>query len=134
MHDQPDERRAGPGVAVATPFGDRTRLLRSPVGLDEDLRTNGDARRTSQVGFSADLQVALPYRGLVIWHVCDEEVVGDANQVLFVADGESFRLSQPLPGGYAELLVTPPVELLAELARTPAERLRAHALFRRRSR
>lgn len=128
MHDQPD------GIARETPFGERTSLLRSPLGLVEDLRTSGDEWRTSPVGFSAELQLALPYRGLVVWQVAGEEVVGDANQVLFVTDGETFRLGQPLPGGYAELLVTPPAELLAELTGTTVSDLRQHALFRRRSR
>ena len=55
------------------------------------------------------------------------------NQALFVSGGESFYLSQPVAADYAELIITPDVDLLAELA--PGSRsLTLHPLFRRRSR
>ena len=75
--------------------------------------------------------MCLPIRGLFVWHVGSDDVVGEANQVLFVSGGEDFRLSGPLPGGYSELIVTPDPEILAEIAATD---LAIHPLFRRRSR
>src|SRR5262249_2153857 len=81
-----------------------------------------------------EFQVCLPYRGLFVWHVGGEDVVGDANQVLFVSGGEAYRLTDPLPGGYGELIVTPNLELLAELVQTAPHRLPLHPLFRRRCR
>jgi AraC-like DNA-binding protein len=77
--------------------------------------------------------VCLPTRRLFVWHVENDEVVGDPNHALFVTAGERYRLSQPVGGGYAELIITPDVELLAETARTPVDRLSSHPLFRVRS-
>ena len=111
----------------------RTRLLESSIATVEDLRGPGSRVRRSPESFSADFQVCLPYRGLFVWHVADDDVVGDANQVLFVSGGESFYLSQPLATDYAELIITPDVEVLAELAHRGGP-LAAHPFFRRRCR
>jgi len=110
----------------------RTRLFDSPLALVETLRCSGDRRPTTDESFSPDFQVCLPYRGLFVWHVGTDDVVGDVNQVLFVSGGEAFRLSEPLRGGYAELIVTPDPEVLSEIASDA--NLSGHPLFRRRSR
>src|SRR4030095_6277501 len=112
----------------------RTRLLESSFALVENLRCRGPRAARNLEGFSPAFQVALPYRGLFVWHVGDDDVVGDANQVLFVASGQPFRLSEPLPGGYGELIITPRPALLAELLDTATARLTNHVLFRLRSR
>lgn len=104
------------------------------MGLVEDFRCPGTGRHTTPEGFSPEFQVCLPYRGLFVWHVGHDEVVGDANQVLFVAGGERYRLTEPVAGGYAELIITPAVDLLAEIADATATRLSVHPLFRRRRR
>ncbi len=77
--------------------------------------------------------MCLPYNGLFIWHVGADDVVGDANQVLFVRGGESFRLSQPACHHYAEMIVTPDPALLADVAGVSEATLACHELFRRRS-
>jgi len=110
----------------------RTRVLDSPVALVETLTCAGAGRPAPSEGFSPDFQVCLPVRGLFVWHVGADDVVGEANQVLFVSGGEDFRLSGPLPGGYSELIVTPDPEILAEIASSTD--LAIHPLFRRRSR
>jgi AraC family transcriptional regulator len=112
----------------------RARLLESSIGLVEDLRCPGVPLRKSPEAFSADFQVCLPYRGLFVWHVGGGEVVGDPNQVLFVSAGESYYVSQPLSSDYAELIITPDLELLSELADGRNASLSFHPLFRRRSR
>lgn len=112
----------------------RSELLRSRIALVENLRSHAERPRTGPEGFSADFQVCLPYRGLFVWHVGGDDVVSDANQVLFVSERETYRLSEPVPGGYGELILTPDAELLAELAGTAADRLTSHPLFRRRRR
>lgn len=115
-------------------------LLDLSVGLVEDVRSAEadtlDARIASaDRGFSPDFQVALPYRGFFVWHVGRDEVAGDANQALFVTGGEAYRLTRPLPCGYAELIVTPTASVIDELAHaTSTGDLRCHPLFRRRSR
>src|SRR5262245_53336286 len=112
----------------------RRRLWESTVGLVENLSCPAAPRDEPPVSCSPDFQVCLPYRGLFVWHVGTDQVVADPNQVLFVTGGEAFRLTQPAPGDYAELIVTPEVEVLAEIARASEARLPHHPHFRRRSR
>jgi AraC-like DNA-binding protein len=104
------------------------------MALVEDVSADLAAGWVSAEGFSSQFQVVLPYRGYFVWEVGHDSVVGDANQALFVAGGEAFRMHQPLPGGYAELIVTPGEAVLEELAGSPGRSLRLHPLFRRRSR
>ena len=96
----------------------RRTLLNLGSGLVEDVR--GDEGR----GFSADFQIALPYRGLFVWQVGDDEIVGDPNQVLFVKGGEAYRVKTR---GFAELIITPHDEVVSEL------KMATHPLFRRRA-
>src|SRR5262249_60469499 len=107
--------RNGPGPVD---IQDRVRLLDLSIGLVENLMSDGAPGQRSAEEFSARFQVCLPYRGLFVWHVGRHDVVGDANQVLFVTGGESYRLSRPLSGGYGELILTPDVKSLTALART----------------
>jgi AraC-like DNA-binding protein len=112
----------------------RARLLDLSVGLVEDVRSAGFPRHSDARAFSPQFQVALPYRGLFVWHVGRDEVVGDANQALFVTGGESYRMSHPVAGGYGEVIVTPAPCVVSELAHATGGSLGAHPLFRRRSR
>jgi AraC family transcriptional regulator len=107
----------------------RTRLLDSPLGVVDHLRS-GASRDVCHEGFSPEFQVCLPTDGLFVWHVGDDEVVGDPNHALFVTARERYRVSQPQGRVYAELIITPHVELLAEAVRTPIDRLSSHPLFR----
>jgi AraC family transcriptional regulator len=111
----------------------RSRLLESSIAMVEDVRGPVARVKRSPENFSADFQVCLPYCGLFVWHVADNAVVGDANQVLFVSGGESYFLSHPVASDYAELIITPDLELLTELAHAGGA-LTVHPLFRRRSR
>jgi AraC-like DNA-binding protein len=111
----------------------RSQMSLSSIALVENLRAEGGCAAKSPASFSPDFQVCLPYRGLFVWHVGQDDVVGDANQALFVSSGESFSLSKPVAGGFGELIITPDAALLAELA-SVRDSLGAHPLFRRRSR
>ncbi len=111
----------------------RNRLFDLSVGLVEDVRDAGTARRGA-ASFSPRFQLALPYRGCFVWHVGTDDVVGDANQALFITGGEEYRMSHPVQGGYAELIFTPADCVVSEVAEATRGGLRAHALFRRRSR
>jgi len=97
----------------------RTRLLDLSVGLVEDVRRAPQ----NDSGFSPDFQIALPYRGLFLWKVGDDEVVGDPNQLLFVRGGEPYRVTSR---GFAELIITPSKDVLVEIAGD-------HPLFTRRT-
>lgn len=121
----------GPGTRADEP---RTKLFDLSIGLVETVSGNGAGRYVGPEDISREFQVALPYRGVFVWHVGHDEVVGDPGQVLFVTGGESYRMSQPVAGGYAELIVTPEISTLAEIAGTARVPLGAHPFFRRRSR
>jgi AraC-like DNA-binding protein len=113
----------------------RRLLAENSVGLIESLHVLGPrAAPPRQESFGADFQVCLPYRGAFCWHVGRDEVVADANQVLFVAGGEGYRMSRPIDGGYAELIVTVLPSLLAETLGVSERHVAAHTLFRRRCR
>ncbi|MGO8970775.1 MAG: helix-turn-helix domain-containing protein [Myxococcaceae bacterium] len=112
----------------------RTCLFNLPIGLVEDVRAERALKESDPEKFSTEFQVAFPYRGFFVWHVGRDEVVGDANQALFVTGGERYRMSHPVAGGYAELIVTPAASVVGELGRATPGALASHALFRRRCR
>ena len=93
----------------------RTRLFDLSVGLVEDVRERATVCDSAE-SFSPRFQVALPYRDFFVWHVGNEDVVGDANQALFITGGEEYRMSHPVRGGYAELIITPAECIVSELA------------------
>jgi AraC family transcriptional regulator len=111
----------------------RIRFLDLPIGLVEDVRRQGGDPGRSLEGFSPDFQVCFPYRGMFVWHVGRDDVVGDANQVLFVTGGEGYRISNPRSHGYAELIITPAPGVLAEMAQADHHPRAAHPLLPRRS-
>src|SRR5262249_46026196 len=112
----------------------RTRIFQSSIAVVDDVQTARADRNGGTEGFSPDFQVSLPYSGLFIWHVGENDVVGDANQGVFVRSGEAYRLSEPTQGGYAELIVTPRLALLSDLTNPPESHLSSHTLFVGRSR
>jgi len=115
----------------------RTGLLHSSLGLVEHVRhgsMNIPLLRPGSERVSPVFRVCLPYQGLLLVHTADDVVIGDASQVLFASIGLAYRLSEPVPGGYAELCITPNLSLLADLVRSTPERVGQHPLFRRRSR
>jgi AraC family transcriptional regulator len=111
----------------------RTRVLESQLVAVDNLCARS-CRHARPEGFSPDFQVCFPYRGLFIWHVGGDDIVGDANQVLFVRSGEAYAVSEPARVGYGELIVTPAVPLLSDLAGTSDTGLSSHPLFARRNR
>jgi AraC family transcriptional regulator len=111
----------------------RARLCDSSIALVEDFRARANGTAKSPERFSPDFQVCLPYRGLFVWHVGGDDVVGDANQALFVSGGESFFLGNPVPREFGELIITPDAALLAELTGA-GDSPDSHPLFRQRSR
>ena len=130
--DQTADRDRATRVSAAGPAdGSRACLLDGPIGLVEDVRGGDRPPAALITGYSSSFQVALPYRGLFVWHVGGDDVVGDSNQVLYVTRGESYSLSQPLGGAYAELIVTPEQSVLSELTwRAGTLRARSSATIR----
>jgi AraC-like DNA-binding protein len=112
----------------------RTRLLDSTLGVVESLQVGGPrGPRPDVESYSPHYQVCLPYRGAFVWHVGHDDVVADPNRVLFVTGDEGFRLSRPVHGGYAELIVTVKPDGLADLLGIQERHLADHSLFRQRS-
>jgi AraC family transcriptional regulator len=109
----------------------RTRLWDGGAALVEDLQCGDQGELRS---FSPKFQVCFPYRGLFLWHVGNDDVVADANQVLFVSGGEGYRVTQPGRREYAELIITPDPEVLCDIAGVAERGLASHPLFLRRSR
>lgn len=109
----------------------RAKLVDLPSGQAEDLRTREHEPTDEQ--WCDVFQVCLPYRGFGVWHVEHEDVIIDANQVIFVRAGEAYRCSGPVAGGYAELIITPGISVFAELLGEREDRLFEHALFRGRT-
>ncbi|GEM_PF-159884 len=127
-------RYSYPPANALSPGVSRRTLLRAEVGLVEDVSWQARHHEDSMEGFSPQFQVAFPYRGSFVWHVGRDDVFGDANQVLYVAGGEAYRMIVPPSGGYAEFIITPERSVLAEIAHVPENRLSTHPLFRRRGR
>jgi AraC-like DNA-binding protein len=128
LRGQPTSRRS-----PTCEFESRTRLFDLSVGVVEDLRREGGPLEAGPEDFCADFQVCLPYRGLFVWQVAGEDVVGDSNQIVFVRGGESYRMRGPRPDGYAELIITPDLDTLSEVAHVNGQCLADHPLFRRRT-
>jgi AraC-like DNA-binding protein len=112
----------------------RKTLISSSSGLVEDVADPASRRSLGAEDFSPDFQLSFPYRGVFIWHVGRDEVVGDANQILFVTGGEAFRLSTPRSGGFSELIVTPKQSVLREVSEITGFDLSNHPSFRARCR
>lgn len=134
MDQTADRERAQPTPGSHGADGVRACLLDGSIGLVEDVRGGERSPAEPITGFSPSFQVALPYRGMFVWHVGRDEVVGDSNQVLYVTGGESYSMSQPLGGAYAELIVTPEQSVLSELTWRTGPTPTSHPLFRRRTR
>lgn len=110
----------------------RSRVICTPLVLAETVQAPAH-RGCVPDGYSADFQVCFPYRGLFLWEVGGDVVPADANQVLFVAACETFSMHQPFQRSYAELIFTPHLATLSEIAGVSEARLACHPLFRRRS-
>lgn len=110
----------------------RTCLLNPSVARVEILRRKSCRHDRTVEDFSADYQVCFPYQGMFTWHVEGDDVVGDPNQIIFVRGGEGYSISGPVSGGYAELIISPDIEVLSEIARVNGGGLFEHPLFRRR--
>jgi len=117
--------------ADEAPRESRTTLFDVSVGLVEDLHRHA-ARDKGPEAFCPVFQVCLPYRGVFVWHVGGEAVVGDANQAIFVRASEGYHLSNPFAEGYAELIFTPHWDVLSELAYAHGTPPGRHPLFRQR--
>ena len=91
-------------------------LLASPTVQLWDVCCNGCRREKSAEECVPATQFVFPYRGVYVRHVLHEEIVAEANQVLFFNGGDEYRVSHPVAGGDASLVLVISEPMLRELA------------------
>jgi len=91
-------------------------LLKTPTVTVADVHCKGSVAHLSREECATTTQLVFPYRGVYVRHVGDDQVVAEANQVVFFNAGEGYRVSHPVPGGDASLTVIIRESELDELA------------------
>lgn len=100
-------------------------LLSSPEMTLRDVVCRGTCRHESAEECASATHLVFPYRGAYVRHVGQGNAVADANQLMLFSQGESYRISHPIPGGDASLSLALEEGLLRELV--PQEYLRPAA-------
>lgn len=91
-------------------------LLKTRTARVWDVYCQGSRREQSEEEQVAITQLVFPYRGVYVRHLGNDEAVAEANQVLFFNAGEEYRVSHPVAGGDASLVLAISEPLLRELA------------------
>jgi AraC-like DNA-binding protein len=97
-------------------------LLKTETVTIQDVVCRGECRHKSPEESSRCTHLVFPYRGVYVRHLGSDDAVAEANQVLFFNQGESCRVSHPVEGGDASLVLEVGEPLLRELA--PKEQVR----------
>ena len=96
-----------------------------------DVVCRGDCKHRSAEECSDATHLVFPYRGVYLHHVGREEAVAEANQVVFINEGEGYHVSHPVAGGDSSLSLTISEPLLQELSPKPYLQARARPSFNR---
>jgi AraC-like DNA-binding protein len=91
-------------------------LLKSETATIRETYCRGSCRHPSAEESTTTTQLVLPYRGVYVRHLGNEQTVAEANQMLFFNAGEGYRVSHPVPGGDASLTLVISEPQLYELA------------------
>jgi AraC-like DNA-binding protein len=97
-------------------------LLETSALTIRDICCAGRHREMGAEEYRDATQLVFPYRGVYVRHLGQDQAVADANQVLFFNANESYRVSHPVAGGDACLILRLSEPLLRELV--PRELLR----------
>ena len=97
-------------------------LLKTEALTIRDVCCSGTHRAMGAEEYRDETQLVFPYRGVYVRHLGQDQAVADANQVLFFNSDEGYRVSHPVAGGDACLILKLSGPLLHELA--PRELLR----------
>ncbi len=92
------------------------RLLETDTVALRNVHCSGTCRHRSAEECVSATHLVFPYRGVYLRHVGSDQVVADANHVLFFNAGEGYQVSHPLAGGDASLSLGLSEPLLRELA------------------
>jgi AraC family transcriptional regulator len=98
-------------------------LLSTPTVLVEDGLCSGACRHRTAEECTSVSHMVFPYRGVFVRHLGRDDAVAEANQVLLFNGHEGYRVSHPVAGGDASLLLTVEDAVLRELA--PKAQIRA---------
>lgn len=106
-------------------------LLKTKTVMIRDVICNGECRHRSDEECAHKTSLVYPYRGVFKRHVGQNDVVAEANQVLFFNGGQDYRISHPVEGGDSCLDLAIDEAVLQELA--PKEQVQAGegVVFRR---
>ena len=91
-------------------------LLKTPTLTVKDTYCRGSCKHESPEEHTTSTQLVFPYRGIYVRHVGSDQVVGEANQVLFFNASEGYRISHPVAGGDASLTLVIDQAQLGELS------------------
>jgi AraC family transcriptional regulator len=91
-------------------------LLNTPTVTIRDVYCQGSCRRQSEEEYATTTQLVFPYRGVYVRHLGHDQAVAEANQVLFFNAAEGYRVSHPVLGGDASLVLVISEPQLRELA------------------
>jgi AraC family transcriptional regulator len=91
-------------------------LLNTPTVKIRDVDCRGSCRHQSAEEFATATELVFPYRGVYVRHLGHDQVVAEANQVLFFNATEGYRVSHPVSRGDASLSLAISEPQLRELA------------------
>ncbi len=101
--------------AIMSEFTVQT-LLKTPTVAVRDVYCRGNCRHKSAEECANATHLVFPYRGVYVRHVGRDEAVADASQVLLFNAQEGYRVSHPVAGGDASLVLAVDENLLREIA------------------
>ncbi|MFC4820138.1 helix-turn-helix transcriptional regulator [Dokdonella ginsengisoli] len=90
-------------------------LLQTDTLAIRDVVCDGGCRHRSAEECSSHTHLVFPYRGVYVRHLGSDDAVAEANQVLFFNRDEGYRISHPVAGGDACLVLSLDEAWLREL-------------------
>jgi len=110
----------------------KTRLLLSTDTVDAwDVVCPGRWREASAEECATRTHLVFPYRGIYVHRVGLADRVAEANQVVFINEGEPYRVSHPVDGGDATVSIGVDAATLLELAPADYRHPRGRPSFNR---
>lgn len=97
-------------------------LLRTPTVTVRDVRCAGTYAHKGPEECATSLQLVFPYRGIYVRHLGSDPAVAEANQVVIFNPGEGYRISHPVHGGDASVVIVADEALLRELVPAALQR------------
>lgn len=130
-HRNPKEG-APPGAGIMSNLTSHVLLSTDSLTL-RNVHCGGECRHRSIEECASSTQLVFPYRGLYMRHVGNDQMVADANHVLFFNADEGYQVSHPLDGGDSCLSLSLDAAMLAELAPVALMSPGSRTVFRRQS-